>query len=179
MPTHSEQLDALHNFGNTCYAKEKFAAAIEAYSECICLAPMPVYYTNRANCYLKKRAFGAAATDCESALRLLGSGQAKERIKAFYFLGKARTEQRDWAGSIAALATAHSLCKEETVPFRDDIRAALLSARCAACRLPCAGGSLPCAGGMASSHPVIRLSVQLGSAHGSTRWTRTRRPSLR
>jgi STIP1 family protein 1 len=126
MPSPSEEL---HAHGNACFAKEKYAAAIEAYSECICLEPRPVYYINRANCYLKRHEFAGAAADCQSALGLLSAGQTKERIKAQYFLGKAQSELGDWSAGIAALATAHAMCQQETVSYAGDIRAALLGAR--------------------------------------------------
>lgn len=126
MPTLAEDL---HAHGNACFAKEKYAAAIEAYSECICLQPRPVHFINRANCHLKRREYSDAASDCNSALALLSDGHTKERIKAQYFLGKAQSEQGDWAAGISALSTAHALCQQETVSFAGDIRAALLSAR--------------------------------------------------
>ena len=42
-------------------------AAIAAYSEAICLAPSPVYHTNRAMCYRKKEDWAAVVRDCTSA----------------------------------------------------------------------------------------------------------------
>eukprot|EP00962_Isochrysis_galbana_P041782 scaffold15413_cov101-Isochrysis_galbana.AAC.1 len=126
MPTLAEDL---HAHGNACFAKEKYAAAIEAYSECICLEPRPVHFINRANCHLKRREYSDATSDCNSALALLSDGHTKERIKAQYFLGKAQSEQGDWDAGISALSTAHALCQQETVSFSGDIRAALLSAR--------------------------------------------------
>lgn len=124
----ADQLHELHQLGNVCFAKGKYTAAIDAYSECICLSPRPVFYINRANCQLKREKWEEAAANCESALGLLASGHSRERIKAQYFLGKARIGQANWGAAIHALSTAHALCKEETVLFASDIRAALLTA---------------------------------------------------
>ena len=124
----SSSAEDAKTLGNRAFAKGKYAAAVEAYTEAISLSPRPVYYTNRANAHMKRGAWRAAADDCASALAL-GSVATRERIKAHYFLGRAHVELGEWQSGIEALATAHALCKEETVPFKDDIRSALLGAR--------------------------------------------------
>ena len=57
--------------GNECFAKGKLDAAIEAYSECICLSPgVAVYHTNRALCYHKKEMWDAVVRDCDVVLTI-------------------------------------------------------------------------------------------------------------
>ena len=80
--------EALKKHGNECFQKGKLDAAIEAYSECICLEPaVASYKTNRAMCYKKRENWPAVVADARSALELEASN-----IKAHYLLGLALVE---------------------------------------------------------------------------------------
>lgn len=119
------QADALKALGNECFAKGKIDAAIDAYSEAICLDPRnPIYHTNRAMCYRKKEAWDQVLRDCSAAIAIDALS-----IKAHYFLGAALIEQGSYPDGIANLRRALDLCRDKTVSYKDDIRKTLLSAR--------------------------------------------------
>ena len=85
----SNQAESLKALGNECFAKGKIDAAIEAYSEAICLDPRnPIYHTNRAMAYRKKEAWDQVVRDCSAAIVI-----DSVSIKAHYFLGAAMVEQ--------------------------------------------------------------------------------------
>ena len=118
--------DALKKHGNECFAKGKLDAAIEAYSEAICLEPSnAIYRTNRAMCHMKRENWPQVVHDTQAALVLDSTS-----IKAHYLLGLA-------LGSIGSshdegighLKRALDLCKEATVSYKEDILRALLSLR--------------------------------------------------
>ena len=111
--------------GNECFAKGKLDAAIEAYSECICLSPgVAVYHTNRALCYHKKEMWDAVVRDCDVVLTI-----DNRSVKAHYLMGTALIEQQKLHEGAEALHRSLQLCREHTVSYRDDILRALLSAR--------------------------------------------------
>lgn len=111
--------------GNECFAKGKLDAAIEAYSECICLSPgVAVYHTNRALCYHKKEMWDAVVRDCDVVLTM-----DNRSVKAHYLMGTALIEQQKLHEGAEALHRSLQLCREHTVSYRDDILRALLSAR--------------------------------------------------
>ena len=119
------QAEKLKEHGNACFSKGKLEAAIEAYSECICLDnSCAVYYTNRALCHHKKAAWPLVELDCNSALALESTS-----VKARYLLGAALVEQGDYRRGTEELHRALELCKERTVSYKEDILRALLSAR--------------------------------------------------
>jgi len=119
------QAEKIKAHGNECFAKGKLEAAIEAYSECICLEPrVAVYYTNRALCYHKKFDWDAVARDCQMVLSI-----DEQSVKAHYLLGTALVEQGHLQQGAEGLNRALQLCKERTVSYKEDILRALLSAR--------------------------------------------------
>mmetsp|Transcript_7207 Transcript_7207/g.12150 ORF Transcript_7207/g.12150 Transcript_7207/m.12150 type:complete len:269 (-) Transcript_7207:263-1069(-) len=119
------QAEQLKRLGNDCFSRGKIDAAIDAYSEAICLEPNnSVYHTNRALCYQKKKAWAQVTSDCNAALAIDSIS-----IKAYYLLGTALVEQGDYVTGIPQLQRALELCKEQTVSYKDDIRRMMLSAR--------------------------------------------------
>ncbi|KAL1513129.1 hypothetical protein ABEB36_002589 [Hypothenemus hampei] len=57
--------------GNSYVKKKEWDKAIECYTKAInCYSFDPIYYANRALCYLKKNNFIAAEEDCNTSLRL-------------------------------------------------------------------------------------------------------------
>ncbi|EDW85658.1 uncharacterized protein Dwil_GK23037 [Drosophila willistoni] len=57
--------------GNTYVKKGDYDHAIEAYTEAVDVYPYdPIYFSNRALCYLKKEDYNSCVEDCEAAIRL-------------------------------------------------------------------------------------------------------------
>jgi len=106
-------------WGNEVLSRGKVDAAIEAYSEAICLHPQAHYYTNRAHCHKRKGAWAAVASDCRAALALDSTS-----IKAHYMLGLALAEAEDFEEATLHLRRAMSLTKQTSVSYESDIRRA-------------------------------------------------------
>ncbi|XP_050148588.1 E3 ubiquitin-protein ligase CHIP-like isoform X2 [Malus sylvestris] len=67
----SSTAEKLKKDGNTYFKKERFAAAIDAYTEAITLCPnVPVYFTNRALCHLKRNDWKKVEEDSRRAIQL-------------------------------------------------------------------------------------------------------------
>ena len=70
--------------GNHLLAHYHYAAAAEKYSRAIELFPNAVFYSNRAQAYIKMEQYGAAITDANEAIKL-----DPNYIKAYYRRGSA------------------------------------------------------------------------------------------
>ncbi|RZC63896.1 hypothetical protein C5167_025647 [Papaver somniferum] len=80
----SEQAELCKKDGNFKFSKERFAAAIEAYTEAITLCPdVPVYWTNRALCHRKREEWGRAEEDCRKALELDSNSTKMQPVGLF------------------------------------------------------------------------------------------------
>ncbi|GFZ13345.1 carboxyl terminus of HSC70-interacting protein [Actinidia rufa] len=67
----AKQAEQLRQDGNTYFKKERFGAAIDAYTEAITLCPnVPVYWTNRALCHRKRNDWNRVVEDCRRAIQL-------------------------------------------------------------------------------------------------------------
>ncbi|KAH7517619.1 hypothetical protein FEM48_Zijuj09G0084000 [Ziziphus jujuba var. spinosa] len=67
----AKQAEQLKKDGNVCFKKDRFRAAIDAYTEAITLCPnVPVYWTNRALCHLKRNDWTKVEEDCRKAVQL-------------------------------------------------------------------------------------------------------------
>lgn len=100
--------------GNEFFAKGKLDAAIDAYTEAICLEPtQAAYYTNRALCHFKKQRWHQAASDSASALSLEGGS-----IKGLYLHGASEAELGNFPTAIADLERAIALCKQTAVSYK-------------------------------------------------------------
>ncbi|KAG2272646.1 hypothetical protein Bca52824_067201 [Brassica carinata] len=124
----AKQTERLKEDGNNCYKKERFGAAIDAYTEAITLSPkVPVYWTNRALCHMKRKyvcfycnliKFSAillfyvyalwggqdwtrVEEDCRKAIQL-----DHDSVKAHYMLGLALLQREDYADGVKALQRA-------------------------------------------------------------------------
>ncbi|KAM1007154.1 hypothetical protein PS2_003760 [Malus domestica] len=63
--------EKLRKDGNTYFKKDRFAAAIDAYTEAITLCPnVPVYWTNRALCHRKRNDWTKVEEDSRKAIQL-------------------------------------------------------------------------------------------------------------
>ena len=159
------QAENLKAHGNECFAKGKLDAAIEAYSECICLSPgVAVYHTNRALCYHRKEMWDAVVRDCGVVLTI-----DSRSVKAHYLMGTALVEQQKLHEGTEALHRSLQLCRDLTVSYKDDILRALLSARKRIWEVSCAeadaalDGSEALVGQVSSERAVAGVSFTLVS----------------
>ncbi|XP_058196639.1 E3 ubiquitin-protein ligase CHIP isoform X1 [Rhododendron vialii] len=99
------QAERLRQDGNTYFKKDRFGAAIDAYTEAITLCPnVPVYWTNRALCHRKRNDWTKVEEDCRRAIQLDHSS-----FKAHYMLGLALQRRHEYAEGIKELERALDL----------------------------------------------------------------------
>ncbi|CAL9023148.1 unnamed protein product [Prunus brigantina] len=97
--------EKLRKAGNSYFKKGRFNAAIEAYTEAITLCPdIPVYYTNRALCHLKRNDWTRVEEDCRKAIQL-----EHNSVKAHYMLGLALLQKQEYADGVKELERALDL----------------------------------------------------------------------
>ncbi|XP_039121505.1 E3 ubiquitin-protein ligase CHIP-like [Dioscorea cayenensis subsp. rotundata] len=100
-----KQAEVLRKAGNAAFKKERFGAAIDAYTEAIVLCPdVSVYWTNRALCRMKRNDWTGVEEDCTRALELDSSS-----VKAHYMLGRALLIKQDTVRGIKELEKALDL----------------------------------------------------------------------
>ncbi|CAJ2634968.1 unnamed protein product [Trifolium pratense] len=100
-----KQAELLRNDGNHYFKKSRFGAAIDAYTEAITLCPnVPVYFTNRALCHLKRNDWERVEEDCRRAIQLDSNS-----VKAHYMLGLALLEKKELTKGIKELERALNL----------------------------------------------------------------------
>ncbi|GMH30967.1 hypothetical protein Nepgr_032810 [Nepenthes gracilis] len=88
------QAEQLRRDGNTYFQKERFAAAIDAFTEAIVLCPdIPIYWTNRALCHRKRNDWTRVEEDCRRAIELDDNS-----VKAHYMLGLALLRRQEFSG---------------------------------------------------------------------------------
>ncbi|XP_054784128.1 E3 ubiquitin-protein ligase CHIP-like isoform X1 [Prosopis cineraria] len=101
----AKQAEKLRINGNTYFKKDRFGAAIDAYTEAITLMPNnPVYFTNRALCHRKRNDWPKVEEDCRKAIQLNHNS-----VKAHYMLGLALLQRQEYAKGIAELEKALDL----------------------------------------------------------------------
>ncbi|GER54563.1 tetratricopeptide repeat-containing family protein [Striga asiatica] len=67
----AKQAEQLRQDGNAYFKKDRFGAAIDAYTEAITLCPnVPIYWTNRALCHRKRNEWARVEEDCRRAIQL-------------------------------------------------------------------------------------------------------------
>ncbi|KAL2933339.1 E3 ubiquitin-protein ligase CHIP [Bienertia sinuspersici] len=95
----AKQAEQLRQDGNIYFKKDRFGAAIDAYTEAITLCPnVPVYLTNRALCYRKKNNWARVEEDCRKAIQLDNSC-----VKAHYMLGLALLQRQEYSEGVQEL----------------------------------------------------------------------------
>jgi STIP1 family protein 1 len=105
--------------GNACFAKGKFLAAIDMYTEAIVLAPgRSTYYSNRALCQSKLERWENCRFDCEAALK-----HDALNAKASYVLGTSLMHLLNFDAAVEALQRALSSAEKtnKSQSFREDI----------------------------------------------------------
>ncbi|KMS95710.1 hypothetical protein BVRB_005560 isoform A [Beta vulgaris subsp. vulgaris] len=101
----AKQAEQLRQDGNNYFKKDRFGAAIDAYTEAITLCPnIPVYWTNRALCHRKKNNWTRVEEDCRKAIQLDNSS-----VKAHYMLGLALLQKREYSEGVKELEKALDL----------------------------------------------------------------------
>uniref|UniRef100_A0A2P2KRK4 RING-type E3 ubiquitin transferase n=1 Tax=Rhizophora mucronata TaxID=61149 RepID=A0A2P2KRK4_RHIMU len=85
--------------GNSYFSKNRFGAAIDAYTEAITLCPnVAVYWTNRALCHRKRNDWAKVEEDCRRAVQL-----DLDSVKGHYMLGLALLERKEYTEGIKEL----------------------------------------------------------------------------
>ncbi|KAI8523313.1 hypothetical protein RHMOL_Rhmol13G0063700 [Rhododendron molle] len=103
--TSAVQAERLRQDGNTYFKRDRFGAAIDAYTEAITLCPnVPVYWTNRALCHRRRNDWTKVEEDCRRAIQLDHSS-----FKAHYMLGLALQQRHEYAEGIKELERALDL----------------------------------------------------------------------
>ncbi|KAF7825863.1 E3 ubiquitin-protein ligase CHIP [Senna tora] len=101
----AQQAEKLRMNGNKCFNKDRFAAAIDAYTEAITLCPnVAVYWTNRALCHRKRNDWVRVEEDCRRAIQLDNNS-----VKGHYMLGLALLQRQEYAKGIRELQKALDL----------------------------------------------------------------------
>ncbi|XP_047312120.1 E3 ubiquitin-protein ligase CHIP-like [Impatiens glandulifera] len=99
------QAEKLRQNGNIYFKKDRFAAAIDAYTEAITLCPnVPVYWTNRALCHRRRNDWMKVEEDCRRAIQLDHGS-----VKGHYMLGLALLQRQGYAEGIKELDKALEL----------------------------------------------------------------------
>lgn len=101
----SEQAEQLKQDGNSYFLKNRFGAAIDAYTEAITLCPnVPIYWTNRALCHRRRNDWKRVEEDCRKAIQLDNNS-----VKAHYYLGLALLQKEQFAEGVRELEKALDL----------------------------------------------------------------------
>ncbi|KAK7256142.1 hypothetical protein RIF29_29577 [Crotalaria pallida] len=104
-PEEAKQAELLRIDGNSCFKKQRFTEAIDAYTEAITLCPnVAVYYTNRALCHLKRSDWIRVEEDSRRAIQLDSNS-----VKAHYLLGLALQHRQEYGKGCVELQTAFDL----------------------------------------------------------------------
>lgn len=91
--------------GNICFSKDRFQAAIDAYTAAITLCPkVPVYWTNRALCHRKRNDWTRVEEDSRKAIQL-----DHYSVKAHYMLGLALLQKQEYSEGVKELEKALDL----------------------------------------------------------------------
>ncbi|XP_024975276.1 E3 ubiquitin-protein ligase CHIP [Cynara cardunculus var. scolymus] len=99
------QAEQLKIDGNMYFKKNRFGAAIDAYTEAITLCPdVPIYWTNRALCHRKRNDWTRVEEDCLKAVQL-----DHKSVKGHYMLGLALLQRQNFTDGIKALEKALDL----------------------------------------------------------------------
>ncbi|KAJ4728419.1 E3 ubiquitin-protein ligase CHIP [Melia azedarach] len=104
----AKQAEKLRLDGNLYFSKGRFGAAIDAYTEAITLCPnVPIYWTNRARCHLKRNDWTKVEADCRKAIQLDNNS-----VKGHYMLGLALLQKKEYADGIKELEKALDLGRD-------------------------------------------------------------------
>lgn len=100
-----KQAEKLRLEGNKCFSKDRFQAAIDAYTAAITLCPkVPVYWTNRALCHRRRNDWTRVEEDSRKAIQL-----DHYSVKAHYMLGLALLQKQEYSEGVKELEKALDL----------------------------------------------------------------------
>ncbi|KAL9397773.1 hypothetical protein Peur_012026 [Populus x canadensis] len=100
-----KRAEKLRQEGNICFSKDRFQAAIDAYTAAITLCPkVPVYWTNRALCHRKRNDWTRVEEDSRKAIQL-----DHYSVKAHYMLGLALLQKQEYSEGVKELEKALDL----------------------------------------------------------------------
>ncbi|KAG5252239.1 hypothetical protein OIU76_008447 [Salix suchowensis] len=100
-----QQAEKSKSEGNECFRKNRFQAAIDAYTEAITLCPkVPIYWTNRALCHRKRNDWTKVEEDSRRAIQL-----DHDSVKAHYMLGLALLQKQEYSEGVKQLEKALDL----------------------------------------------------------------------
>ncbi|XP_061970103.1 E3 ubiquitin-protein ligase CHIP [Populus nigra] len=100
-----KRAEKLRQEGNICFNKDRFQAAIDAYTAAITLCPkVPVYWTNRALCHRKRNDWTRVEEDSRKAIQL-----DHYSVKAHYMLGLALLQKQEYSEGVKELEKALDL----------------------------------------------------------------------
>ncbi|KAL6759675.1 hypothetical protein V8C86DRAFT_2566457 [Haematococcus lacustris] len=109
--------EALKAEGNALFAKERYGAAIDRFTEAICLCPdMAALYVNRALCHKKLGDSAHALEDAEKAVQ-----RDTAYMKAHYLLGWAARDQGQWALAVRHLQKALETARAHNDSIKDEV----------------------------------------------------------
>lgn len=112
-----EQAEGAKARGNELFAKGKYAAAVDAYTEAILFDPKwDVPLVNRALCRRRLKAWPAVKDDCEAALRINA-----DNVKAHYYLGLALMQSGNVADAVRSLQKSLELARESGATIQDEV----------------------------------------------------------
>ncbi|KAL2470731.1 E3 ubiquitin-protein ligase CHIP [Abeliophyllum distichum] len=101
----AKQAEQLRIDGNSYFKKDRFGAAIDAYTEAITLCPnVPIYWTNRALCHRRRNDWTRVEEDCRRAIQL-----DHHSVKAHYMLGLALLQREEYTEGVRELEKALDL----------------------------------------------------------------------
>ncbi|KAL2488301.1 E3 ubiquitin-protein ligase [Forsythia ovata] len=101
----AKQAEQLRIDGNSYFNKDRFGAAIDAYTEAITLCPnVPIYWTNRALCHRRRNDWTRVEEDCRRAIQL-----DHHSVKAHYMLGLALLQREEYTEGVRELEKALDL----------------------------------------------------------------------
>ncbi|KAJ3047293.1 STIP1 y and U box-containing protein 1 [Rhizophlyctis rosea] len=112
--------------GNIYFGQQLYDEAIREYSTAIIKNPNnPVYYTNRAICFLRTHQFDKVIADCERATEL-----NVEWVKGYYLMGQALAEiDSRVERAITTLRKAYDLSIQQRVTYSEEIANAYRQAK--------------------------------------------------
>eukprot|EP00877_Chromochloris_zofingiensis_P003028 jgi/Chrzof1/12726/Cz07g05110.t1 len=127
-PGQRKAAEALRSEGNQLFAKGKYQAAIDRYTEAITLDPSSaVLYVNRAMCHKKREHWDQVIADAKHALSL-----DRDLMKAHYLLGVSLRHQSCLHEAVSHLSRALEAARQKDDAIKDEIWRELAKAKYAA-----------------------------------------------
>lgn len=112
--------------GNEFYKKKDFEKAIEFYDKAISLNPVePLYYNNKAACFIEKKEYDRAIEECDKAFKIMEENHINDfskKAKLYARKAKGYHLKKDYEQAIAFYE--RSLLEDHNASVKDDLRRA-------------------------------------------------------